>query len=228
MAGQIKYNNSAVSGANCLFSANAAVATYTNCIQYSDYFQTGEGVASAVSPNCVGIGSGLTAKTPEGYTARNTSYPVPTTLLPFFSDSVNAAHTEQAGAADLTVEYSVAQEKVVDDELSVRLIGAVNLGDKALTDFTSVGFEVVALRQENGELWNNGATEVYDLYTAYLNNSETVTAEAAGGDYVFMYALEGIQPNKGIVTFAIKTFYVDAEGTTVYTDMYVLNYNTAR
>ena len=41
-----------------------------------------------------------------------------------------------------------------------------------------------------------------------------------------MYALEGIQANKGIVTFAIKTFYVDAEGTTVYTDMYVLDYNT--
>ena len=206
-----------------------ANVTYTNCIRYTDYYQTGKGAETPLCPGLAYIGAGFGAVTPEGYTARNTSYPVPTTLLPFFTGSVNTAHGTQAGAADLTVEYSTAQEKYEDGELSVRLVGALNLADgETLADYEAVGFEVVAIRQENGAVWNNGATQIFDIYTSYLNDGEEVLAETAGGDYVFMYELNGIQPNKGIVTFGIKAFYVDADGEITYTDMYVLNYNTAR
>ena len=228
------YNGTAVHEGGVRFfgsnwsTVNEGQVSYTNCIRYTDYYQTGAGAETPLCPGLGYIGAGLTAVTPEGYTARNSSYPVPTTLLPFFDGKINEAHTSQAGAADLTVEYSKAQERVEEDgTLSVRLIGAVNVANaEELKNYKAVGFEVVAIRNENAALWNNGATQVHDVYTGYLNGDETVSAEAAGGDYVFMYALEGIQANKGIVTFAIKTFYVDAEGTTVYTDMYVLDYNT--
>ncbi len=205
------------------------VTEYTNCLQWNEYYQTNTSKYQAVCTGMTGMWpGGLSINVPESFTARNESYPVPTTLLPFFTEEINAAHTTQAGAAELVVEYSTAQEKYENGELSVRLIGAMNLEEgKTLADYTAIGFEVVAIRQENGELWNNGATEITNVYTSYLNNEETVTAEAAGGDYVFVYALDGIQPNKGIVTFAIKTFYVDAEGETTYTDMYVLDYDTA-
>ena len=206
------------------------VTVYKNCLQWNEYFQNNAGTYKAVCDNLTGMWpGGLAVNTPEGYTARNESYPVPTTLLPFFTDKINAAHTAQTGAADLTVEYSTAQEKYENGELSIRLVGAMNLADgETLADYKAIGFEVVALRQENGEVWNNGATEIFEVYTSYLNNGDTVTAEQAGGDYVFMYELNGIQPNKGIVTFGITAFYVDAYGDVVYTDMYVLDYNTAR
>ena len=211
--------------------ANAGV--FTNCIQYTDYRQTGDGAASALCPTLTNIGSGLTAKTPEGFTARNTSYPVPTTLLPFFADSVNAAHTEQAGGENaLTVEYYGAQKKAVseddEDEWNVRLIGAMNVADEAaLANYKAVGFEIVAVSQNTGEIMNVGATNIYDVYTSYLENDAPITAAEAGGTYVFMLALEDIPMDKGIATFAIKTYYTDANGATVYTDMYVLNFNTA-
>ncbi len=208
---------------------DATAGTFTNCIQYTDYRQTGNGAASALCPTLTNIGSGLTAKTPEGFTARNTSYPVPTTLLPFFTDEINAAHETQAGGENaLTVEYSTAQKKAENSEWNVRLIGALNVADEAaLANYKAVGFEIVAVSQNTGEVMNVGATNIYDVYTSYLENDATITAAEAGGTYVFMLALEDIPMDKGIATFAIKTYYTDANGATVYTDMYVLNFNTA-
>ena len=205
------------------------VVEYNNCVQWSDYHQNSTGNHKAVCEELTGMWpGGLSINVPEGYTARNESYPVPTTLLPFFTEEINAAHTTQAGDAELTVEYSTAQEKYENGELSVRLVGAMNLGEnESLADYKAIGFEVVALRQENGVIWNNEDSQIFNVYTSYLSDGETVTAEMAGGDYVFMYELGGIVPNKGIVTFGIKTFYVDAEDNAIYTDMYVLNYDTA-
>ena len=209
-------------------TVNEGQVTYTNCIRYTDYYQTGDGAATPLCPGLAYIGAGFDAVTPEGYTARSYSYPIPTTLLPLFADKINVNHSTQVGGNDLTVEYYTAQEKYENGELSVRLIGAMNLEEgKTLADYNAIGFEVVALRQENGVIWNNEDSQIFNVYTSYLSDGETVTAEMAGGDYVFMYELGGIVPNKGIVTFGIKTFYVDAEDNAIYTDMYVLNYDTA-
>lgn len=218
-AGKFVFQNG--SKANNVVTPSNTVITYTNCIQYNNYYQTTDPATSKLAcPELFGIGAGFTAKTPEGFTARNTSYPVPTTLLPFYASEVNDART-----TDGATEYYAYQDTV--DKDSVRFVGLVS-GES--TAFKAVGFEVVAIRN-NGKVWTNvedgNAPLIQNVYTSILENGATKTAEACGGDYLFVYAVNGMVANMGDVTFAVKTFSVNTEGVKTYEDMYILNYSTA-
>ncbi|MBR7098283.1 MAG: hypothetical protein IKC59_02620, partial [Clostridia bacterium] len=73
---------------------STATVTYTDCIQYNNYYQTDDtGKTFAVCPEWTNIGEGLTARKPDGFTARTSGYPVPTTLVAII-DSVPAAPDE--------------------------------------------------------------------------------------------------------------------------------------
>lgn len=224
--GDFKRGSGEWAGAGKYISKNnstTATVTYTDCIQYNDYYQgytfDGAGKAHAVSPELVEIGSGFTAKTPAGFTARNTSYPVPTALLPFYASEINSART-----LDGTTEYYAYQ--TTDAKDSVRFAGVVT-GDA--TAIKAVGFEVVAIR-ENGNTWTNvvdgEAPIIQNVYTSILEAGTPKTAAECGGDYLFVYAVNDMVANKGVVTFAVKTFTVNTEGVKTYNDMCIVAYDT--
>lgn len=205
---------------NNVVTPGPTTITYTNCIQYNDYYQTTDPASSKVAcPELIGIGEGFTATTPAGFTARNTSYPVPTTLLPFFASEVNGARGETG-----VTGYYAYQDTAAKD--SVRFVGLVN-GES--TEIKAVGFEVVVIRN-NGNVWTNvadgNAPYIQNVYTSILENGAPKTAEACGGDYLFVYAVNGMVANMGNVTFAVKTFSVDTNGVKTYEDMYILDYDT--
>jgi len=116
--------------------------------------------------------------------------------------------------------------------MSIRLIGALNVenGIEDLKNYKAIGFDVAVIRQDNSMVWSNvdedgNGAFIYDVYTSFLAAGETVQASTCGGDYVFMYALDGIPADKGVITLSIKTFYVDANGAKTYTDMAIVDYN---
>ena len=73
------------------------VTVYKNCLQWSEYFQNNAGSYKAICDELTGMWPGgntetVLAKLPAdgSFTARPSSYPIPTTLLPFFSaDFIN-------------------------------------------------------------------------------------------------------------------------------------------
>lgn len=226
VAGTIKNGNSIYDG-GYKFLGNASkstVATYTNCIQYNNYYQNDAGGQTyAVCPELVSVGSGFDAKTPEGWTALNEGYPVPNTLLPFFMDKVAGARTAETEA--LVTEHYAYQTNA--DRTSIRFVAAVN---GAADGFTAVGHEIIAVT-ESGKVWTNvtdgAAPDVTTVYTSVLEDGVSKAASDCGGDYVFVSTVNGIAKDVGTVTFIVKTFSKDAEGNVTYSDMCVIKFDTA-
>ena len=191
-----------VSGKNFVgVYANAAnpKETQTNCYTY----------------DAAQMGAGLTATAPAGFTALNTGYPVPTTLLPFFADKVNGT----AAAEGVTTEYYGYQDN--GSMTALRLIGLVKGEESA---FSSVGFEIVAVGPTGVTV--SFVDDITNVYTSVETAAGTKTAEELGGSYIFVTEIGGIKPNAGVATFAVKTYSVDADGNKTYTDMVVVSLDT--
>ena len=218
------YGNSVWTSAGKFICTNNSSAdiTYNDCIQYNDYYRIGEGMATAVCPELAGIDSGFGAfdtiaaeDVPAGYTTLNTDYPVPTTLLPFFADKVNAVAAENG----VTTEYYGYQDN--GDMSAIRLIGLVHGDNEA---FTSVGFEIEAVGPTG--VTASFTDDVKSVYTSVETPTGTKTAADLRADYIFVTEIGGIKANSGVATFAVKTYSVDADGNKTYTDMYVVSFDT--
>ena len=195
---------------NCLnVSQNPLVGNYANSANPK------ETTVNCYTYDAAQMGAGLTATAPAGFTALNTGYPVPATLLPFFADKVNGT----AAAEGVTTEYYGYQDN--GSMTALRLIGLVN-GEEA--NFTSVGFEIVAVGPTGVTV--SFVDDITSVYTSVETPNGAKTAEELGGSYIFVTEIGGIKPNAGVATFAVKTYSVDADGNKTYTDMVVVSLDT--
>ena len=204
---------------NCL---NVSEASWTGC-----YYENGsssfdsnkkENLTNSYCYDATEMGEGFTATTPDGFTARNASYPVPTTLLPFFADEVANARTAKTEA--LATEYYGIQN--TENKDAVRFVGVVNGAD---TDFQRVGFEIVAIR-DNGNVWSD-TIEIQNVYSSVLEDGQSKSAADCGGDFIFVAAITNMAANKGVVNFAVKAFSVDTNGVKTYNDMVIISFDTS-
>ena len=51
------------------------------------------------------------------------------------------------------------------------------------------------------------------------------SANALGGDYIFVACVTGVRKDLGDVTFIVKTFHDDASGNRVWDDVYVFGFD---
>lgn len=91
-----------------------ASISYTDCIQYNSYYQTDTaGRAAAVCPEWTAIGEGLTASKPEGFTARESGYPVPTTLVAIIdsapAESVEPEEPEEPNEPEIDEKWKASE-----------------------------------------------------------------------------------------------------------------------
>ena len=204
-------NTKSVSFTNCINVSNREMLgannhpttvdiTYNNCIQKYDAAVNGEG---------------FNATAMENFTALNTGYPVPTTLLPFFAGKVNGT----AAAEGVTTKYAGYQDN--GSMTALRLIGVVKGEADA---FTSVGFEITAVGPTGATV--SFVDDITSVYTSVETPNGAKTAEELGGNYIFVTEIAGIKPNAGVATFAVKTYSVDADGNKTYTDMFVVSLDT--
>lgn len=129
-AGAGKFINTV--GANC-----AAQISYEDCIQFNEYYQyTSAGRAYAVCPEWTAIGTGATAKTPAGFTARNAGYPVPTTLLCYFPNDPSAAKFVEFRDAEGTL---VSRNEFDGDTYTVTELPTVEGADMTKMLWKNVG-----------------------------------------------------------------------------------------
>ena len=206
------------------------VVNIENCLNASDaswagsYFgnEKKENLTNSFCYDAATMGEGFGASVSEGFTAMNASYPVPTTLLPFFADRVEDNRTAKDEGVKLVTEFYGIQLNA--DKTAVRLVGAVN---SAVADLSAVGYEVSIIR-DNGKVWS-GSLETQAVYTSVLEDgkAEATTAEACGGDYVYVAAIDGLQANKGVITLVIKTYSIDQDNNKIYTDMSIVSYDSA-
>ena len=105
----------------------------------------------------------------------------------------------------------------VDNKFDLRLVGLVELGDTALTDYSKVGFVVVAnYANTNTKCTTAASNKVYNSITENTATStNALTATELGGDYIYALAIKNIPANAGDVTFTVTPYYVAADGTTV-------------
>ena len=103
------------------------------------------------------------------------------------------------------------------NKFALRLVGLVELGDTALTDYSKVGFVVVAnYANINTKCTAAASNKIYSSITENTATStNALTATELGGDYIYALAIKNIPANAGDVTFTVTPYYVAADGTTV-------------
>ena len=187
-----------------------AKCTVTNTLQYTDSgvkADVGEGFAAQNYLDDNGM---------TGWTALNTGYPVPSTLLPFLAETVNAV-TPDANASTKYYGYQSNGEGT-----AARFVGLVT---GAPEDFGTVGYEIVAV-SPTAKL-QTISDEMTCVYNSVMAEGTSKTAAELGGDYIFVTSVGGIRPDSGVVTFAVKTFSTDNGGTKTYTDIKIVSIDTS-
>lgn len=153
-------------------------------------------------------------------------------ILSGYGNGVHEGYTETpAGFTKVTaVENLVTTVKgyqtttIANNKFNLRLVGLVELGETALTDYSKVGFVVVANYANTTTKWTSAASNM--VYSS-LSGTETdntakgetgiVTYEASdfGADYLYALAIKNIPANQGVITFEVTPYYIAADGTTV-------------
>ena len=172
---------------------------------------TATNVLRSVDGNLVDAMTGAAVDMPAGFTAREGGYAVPTTLLPLVENAVDATN--------VSTQFKGIQ---YNSELgAIRFVGLVN-GETA--DFNSVGFEVYAYGPTG--VMQKLDLNVTKVYTAITVEDGYKTADELGADYVYVANLGGMQEGKGIATFVVKTYSVDANNVKTYTDQQTVTFGT--
>ena len=124
--------------------------------------------------------------------------------------------TVAAGDNTVTTVKGYQTTTAVDNKFDLRLVGLVELGDTALTDYSKVGFVVVAnYANINTKCTAAASNKVYNSITENTATStNALTATELGGDYIYALAIKNIPANAD-VTFTVTPYYVAADGTTV-------------
>ncbi len=115
------------------------------------------------------------------------------------------------------VGYQVTDTNTETGTYDARLVAKFNLlYGNTLADFNSVGFKVTATYGTDGEKNFKGTTtNVYSSVAGYTNGETTVsayTAEALGGDYLFVLPILNIPTSIGTVTITVTTFCTTSAG----------------
>ena len=105
---------------------------------------------------------------------------------------------------------------VANNKFNLRLVGLVELGETALTDYSKVGFVVVANYANTTTKWTSAASnKVYSSITANTaTETQALTATQLGGDHIYALAIKNIPSNAGDITFEVTPYYVAEDGTT--------------
>ena len=107
-----------------------------------------------------------------------------------------------------------------------RIVGVLDLGDKALEDYAEVGFKATVTK---GSASNDKEYATTKVYSSVDGNTETglvtYTAEELGGDYIFVMPGQFPEPAEGEnITVTVQSYYkLKGDDTAFYSETYTLN-----
>lgn len=120
------------------------------------------------------------------------------------------------GTNPVTTVKGYQTTTIANNKFNLRLVGLVELGETALTDYSKVGFVVVANYANTTTKWTSAASnKVYSSITANTaTETQALSATQLGGDHIYALAIKNIPSNAGDITFEVTPYYVAADGTT--------------
>lgn len=171
----------------------------------------------------IGMLDKLTAAGMTDWTVTTTGTPLPRSIVTTFGETILA----KADAAETPVTklagYQVSD--AADNKFDLRLVATLKLADdnKTVTDgkvsnYTSVGFRVVANYGTTTKSKDYTTDMVYSAISGYTKGETTVTeytAESLGGDYLFVLPCRNVPADAGVITMEVTTYYTAADGTVV-------------
>ena len=177
----------------------------------------------------------LTAAGMTDWTVTTTGLPLPRSIVTTFGETILA----KADAAETPVTklagYQVSD--AADNKFDLRLVATLKLADdnKTVTDgkvsnYTSVGFRVVANYGTTTKSKDYTTDMVYSAISGYTKGETAVTeytAESLGGDYLFVLPCRNVPANAGVITMEVTTYYTAADGTVVLGATQVFTVNPA-
>lgn len=177
----------------------------------------------------------LTAAGMTDWTVTTTGLPLPRSIVTTFGETILA----KADAAETPVTklagYQVSD--AADNKFDLRLVATLKLADdnKTVTDgkvsnYTSVGFRVVANYGTTTKSKDYTTDMVYSAISGYTKGETTVTeytAQSLGGDYLFVLPCRNVPANAGVITMEVTTYYTAADGTVVLGATQVFTVNPA-
>ena len=177
----------------------------------------------------------LTAAGMTDWTVTTTGLPLPRSIVTTFGETILA----KADAAETPVTklagYQVSD--TTDNKFDLRLVATLKLADdnKTVTDgkvssYTAVGFRVVANYGATTKTTDFTTDTVYSAVSAYSKDGTEIqryTAEALGGDYLFVLPCRNVPANAGVITMEVTTYYTAADGTVVLGATQVFTVNPA-
>lgn len=183
----------------------------------------------------IGMLDKLTAAGMTDWTVTTTGTPLPRSIVTTFGELILA----KADAAETPVTklagYQVSD--AADNKFDLRLVATLKLADdnKTVTDgkvsnYTSVGFRVVANYGTTTKAKDYTTNMVYSAISGYTKGETTVkeyTAESLGGDYLFVLPCRNVPADAGVITMEVTTYYTAADGTVVLGATQVFTVNPA-
>ena len=177
----------------------------------------------------------LTTAGMTDWTVTTTGTPLPRSIVTTFGETILA----KADAAETPVTklagYQVSD--AANNKFDLRLVATLKLADdnKTVTDgkvsnYTSVGFRVVANYGTTTKSKDYTTDMVYSAISGYTKGETTVTeytAESLGGDYLFVLPCRNVPANAGVITMEVTTYYTAADGTVVLGATQVFTVNPA-
>lgn len=157
------------------------------------------------------------------WTVTTTGLPLPRSIVTTFGETILAKADEAETPVTKLAGYQVSD--AADNKFDLRLVATLKLADdnKTVTDgkvsnYTSVGFRVVANYGATTKAKDYTTDMVYSAISGYTKGETTVTeytAESLGGDYLFVLPCRNVPANAGVITMEVTTYYTAADGTVV-------------
>ena len=171
---------------------------------------------------------------PDGFVTLPWGYAMPRGVVNF-----SRMHSERAETTVASTKYVGFQTTAVDDTyFNIRLSAVTNDGKDGigLDGISAIGFEIEMRAEIDGteKIWRNSTDgvcpTVNKVFTSIMGKSDddrdtNFSANALGGDYIFVACVTGVRKDLGDVTFIVKTFHDDASGNRVWDDVYVFGFD---
>lgn len=171
----------------------------------------------------IGMLDKLTTAGMTDWTVTTTGTPLPRSIVTTFGETILAKADEAETPVTKLAGYQVSD--AADNKFDLRLVATLKLADddKTVTDgkvsnYTSVGFRVVANYGATTKAKDYTTDMVYSAISGYTKGETTVaeyTAESLGGDYLFVLPCRNVPANAGVITMEVTTYYTAADGTVV-------------
>ena len=177
---------------------------------------------------------GIKANLPDGFVTLPWGYAMPRGVVNF-----SRMHSERSETTVASTKYVGFQTTAVDDTyFNIRLSAVTNDGKDGigLDGISAIGFEIEMRAEIDGteKIWRNSTDgvcpTVNKVFTSIMGKSDddrdtNFSANAFGGDYIFVACVTGVRKDLGDVTFIVKTFHDDASGNRVWDDVYVFGFD---